>query len=385
MERVYLDNAATTPVLPEVFQAMEPYFCREYGNPSSLYSQAQRVKGAMEKAREEVAVLINASPEEIIFTGGGSEADNLAIKGVAFSSMEKGRHIITSAVEHHAVLHTCAFLEKKMGFTITYLPVDSDGRVDPADLEECITPETILVTVMLANNELGTIEPIKELALLAQEKGIPFHTDAVQAVGSIPIHVEDLGVSLLSLSAHKFNGPKGIGALYVKKGMNLSPVIHGGAQERGLRAGTENIPGIVGLGAAASLVRENLMDKKEKITYLRDRLMAGIEEGIEDVLLNGHRSICLPGVVNYSFRFVEGEAMLLNLDLKGIAASSGSACTSGSLSPSHVLLAIGLSHEVAQGSLRLSFGLQNAESDVDYLLEVLPGIVTRLREMSPLS
>lgn len=384
MDPVYFDHAATTPVLPEVFQAMEPYFCREFANPSSLYSPAQKIRSTMQAAREKVASLIHASPGEIFFTGGGSEADNLAIKGVAFSLMEQGKHIITSSIEHHAVLHTCAFLEKKLGFTITYLPVDKEGLVDLDDLKESITPETILISIMMANNEVGTIQPIQSLAQLANEQGIPFHTDGVQAVGSIPVNVEELGVSLLSLSAHKFNGPKGVGALYVKKGTKISSLIHGGAQEGGLRAGTENIPAIVGLGAAAYLAEKHLPRKEEEVSSLRDRMIEGIEREIYHVVLNGHRTLRLPGNVNFSFRYVEGEAMLLHLDMKGIAASSGSACTSGSLSPSHVLTSMGLSHELAQGSLRLSLGFENTEEEVDYLLEVLPGIVHRLREMSPL-
>ncbi len=384
MEQVYLDNAATTPVLPQVYRAMEPFFSTQFGNPSSLYGLARESRAALDSSREKVAELIHASPEEIVFTGGGSEADNLAIKGTALSLMEKGRHIITSAIEHHAVLHACEFLEKRMDFKVTYLPVDQDGLVDPNDLRESITTETILVTIMTANNEIGTIQPIEEIGSITREKGILFHTDAVQAVGSIPIDVDKLGVDLLSLSGHKFNGPKGMGALYCRKGVKLQPLIHGGAQEKGLRAGTENVPAIVGLGEAATLAREDLEKKKERITSIREKMIEGIYERIEDVILNGHRTLRLPGNVNFSFCYVEGESMLLNLDFKGIAASSGSACTSGSLAPSHVLMAIGLDHEVAHGSLRFSLGVINQEEDVDYLLEVLPAIVTKLRKMSPL-
>lgn len=384
MEQVYLDNAATTPVLPQVYRAMEPYFSKQFGNPSSLYGLARESKAALDSSREKVAGLIHASPEEILFTGGGSEADNLAIKGTALSLMEKGRHLITSAIEHHAVLHACEFLEKRMGFKVTYLPVDKDGLIDPHDLRESITSRTILVTIMTANNEIGTIQPIEELASITKEKGILFHTDAVQAVGSIPIDVDRLGVDLLSLSGHKFNGPKGMGALYCRKGVKLQPLIHGGAQEKGLRAGTENVPAIVGLGEAAALAREDFEKKQERITSLREKMVEGIYERVEDVILNGHRTLRLPGNVNFSFRYVEGESMLLNLDFKGIAASSGSACTSGSLAPSHVLMAIGLDHEVAHGSLRFSLGVINQEEDVDYLLEVLPAIVSKLRKMSPL-
>lgn len=337
----------------------------------------------MDLARDRVAKALNAKSEEIYFTAGGSESDNWAIKGVALANKNKGNHIITSAIEHHAVLHTCESLEKQ-GFEITYLPVDQYGMVDPEQVRRAINSNTILVTIMFANNEIGTIQPIKEIGAITRENGIYFHTDAVQAVGHVPIDVNKLNIDLLSLSGHKLYGPKGIGALFIRKGVKISPIIHGGAQERNRRAGTENVPGIVGLGKAVELAYANMEANNKRLINLRDRLIEGILSKIDHVYLNGHPTNRLPGNVNMSFEYIEGESLLLSLDMKGIAASSGSACTSGSLDPSHVLLAIGLSHEIAHGSLRLTLGEENTDEDVDYVLEVLPEIVNRLRAMSPL-
>jgi cysteine desulfurase len=362
---------------------MMPYFNEIYGNPSSVHSFGREARKAVDMARERTAIALNALPEEIYFTGGGTEADNWAIKGVALANMHKGKHIITTSIEHHAVLHTCKYLEK-MGFEVTYLPVDSYGLVYPEQVKEAITDKTILISVMFANNEIGTIEPIKEIGAIARERGVYFHTDAVQVVGNLPIDVKDMNIDLLSLSAHKFYGPKGIGALYIKKGIKLHPFIHGGAQERNRRAGTENLPGIVGLGKAIELANSKLEESSKRLMAMRDRLISGVLNSIENVRLNGHPTRRLPGNANFSFEFIEGESLLLSLDMKGIAASSGSACTSGSLDPSHVLLAIGLPHEIAHGSLRLTLGDGNTDEDIDYVLEILPGIVQRLREMSPL-
>lgn len=384
MERsVYLDNSATTPLKKEVLDIMMPCLTENFGNASSIYKTGRNAKAVLEAAREKVAKAIGAEPNEIYFTGSGSEADNWAIKGIAEAYAEKGKHIISTKIEHHAVLHTLEHLEK-CGYSVTYLPVDSEGLISLDDLNAAIKEDTILITVMTANNEIGTIQPIEEIGKIAKEKKIIFHTDAVQAVGMMEIDVNALNIDLLSLSAHKFGGPKGIGALYVKRGVRLPSFIHGGAQERKKRAGTENIAGIVGLGAAIELATNNLEEKTAKIKSLRDKLILGIEEKIPYVKLNGHREKRLAGNVNFSFEFIEGEALLLMLDLNGIAASSGSACTSGSLDPSHVLLSIGLPHEIAHGSLRLSVGEINTEDDVDYVLEKLPQIVERLREMSPL-
>lgn len=386
MENIYMDHAATTPVAPEVLEVMNPYFNNHYGNPSSIHYAGQEADRAVMKAREQTAGLIGADKEkEIIFTSGGTEADNLAVKGVALALKNKGKHIITSEIEHHAVLYTCEFLEKYYGYDITYLSVDDNGFVDPDEVREAIREDTILITVMMANNEIGTIEPVSEIGAVAREKEVYFHTDAVQAVGQIPVDVNELNVDLLSLSAHKFNGPKGVGALYVRDGIKLVPQMQGGAQERKRRASTENVPGIVGLGKAAEIAANNLERKREKLTFLRDKLMAGIKKNIDEVLVNGPEDDRrLPGNVNVCFRYVEGESILLNLAMQGIAASSGSACTSGSLDPSHVLLALGLSHEVAHGSLRLTLGRGNTEEEVDYVIDVLPDIITKLRNMSPL-
>ncbi|MDO4482935.1 MAG: cysteine desulfurase NifS [Clostridia bacterium] len=384
MNRIYMDNAATTATAPEVLEAMLPYFGQVYGNPSSIHSTGRDARKAVDAARKQVAAAIGAQPNEIYFTAGGTESDNWAIKGTAFAKKNKGNHIITSAVEHHAVLHTCAWLEKQ-GFEVTYLPVDKYGRVSVEDVKNAITDKTILITIMAANNEIGTLQPIAEIGKLAKEHGILFHTDAVQAIGAVKIDVNEMNIDMLSMSGHKFHGPKGIGVLYVRKGVRLDQLIAGGAQERGQRAGTENLPAIVGIGKAIELATQNLDSNAARLTALRDKLIDGILAAIPDTRLNGHRTERLPNNVNVSIRFIEGEALLLRLDLKGIAASSGSACTSGSLDPSHVLLAIGLPHEIAHGSLRLSLGTETTEEEVDYVLAELPQIVKQLREMSCLT
>jgi cysteine desulfurase len=362
---------------------MLPYFGQKYGNPSSIYSIGRESKKAIEEAREKVAAAIGAQAREIFFTGSGTEADNWAIKGVAYANRQKGKHIITTAIEHHAVLHTCQYLESD-GFEVTYLPVDADGLITPEQVRAAIRPDTILITVMFANNEIGTIQPIAEIGKIAKEKGVYFHTDAVQAIGNVKINVAEMNIDMLSMSSHKFYGPKGIGALYIRKGVKITSFLHGGAQERGRRASTENVAAIVGLSKALELATENFETYNKKLIALRDRTIEEIRKQIPFIKLNGHREKRLPGNVNFSFEFIEGESLLLMLDMKGIAASSGSACTSGSLDPSHVLLAIGLPHEIAHGSLRLTFGDENSDADVDYLMEVLPPIVQRLREMSPL-
>lgn len=382
MDRIYMDNAATTAVTPEVIAKMMPCFNECYGNASSIHSTGRDARKKLEEARRQVAAAIGAKPTEIYFTAGGSESDNWAIKGTAFARQNKGNHIITTSIEHHAVLHTCEWLEKH-GFTVTYLPVDEYGRVSVQDVENAITDKTILISVMAANNEIGTLEPIAQIGRLAKARGIMFHCDAVQAIGAIPVNVDDWQVDMLSISGHKFHGPKGVGALYVRTGVKLDNVIHGGAQEKGKRAGTENIPGIVGMGEAIALATAHLEEKNDRIRAMRDRLIEALTR-LPYVRLNGHPEQRLPGNVNVSVRFIEGEALLLRLDLAGIAASSGSACTSGSLDPSHVLLAIGLPHEIAHGSLRLSLSDLNIEEEVDEVLRVLPGIIENLRSMSPL-
>ena len=384
MDRIYLDNAATTAVSPEVLEAMLPYFTQCFGNPSSIHSTGRDARRVVDAARRQVAAAIGAQPQEIYFTAGGSESDNWAIKGTAFAKKSRGNHIITSAIEHHAVLHTCAWLEKQ-GFEVTYLPVDEFGRVRVEDVEKAITDKTILITIMAANNEIGTIQPIAEIGKLAHDKGILFHTDAVQAIGAMPIDVSAMNIDLLSMSGHKFHGPKGIGALYIRKGVKIDQYLHGGAQERGQRAGTENLAGIVGMGKAIEIATQHLEENARRLTVLRDKLIDGILAEIPDVRLNGHRTQRLPNNVNVSVRYVEGEALLLRLDLAGIAGSSGSACTSGSLDPSHLLLAIGLPHEIAHGSLRLSLGTDTTEAEIDEVLDKLPGIVKNLRDMSPLN
>lgn len=380
---VYMDHAATTPVKPEVLQAMLPYFTEKFGNPSSIYSISGFTRTAIEEARGKVAKAIGAEPEEIFFTSGGTESDNWAIKGIAFANRKKGNHIITSAIEHHAVLHTCEYLEKQ-GFTVTYLPVDKYGVIDLRKLREAITPQTILISVMYANNEIGTIEPIAEIGKIAREKGIYFHTDAVQAVGHVPIDVKALQVDLLSLSAHKFYGPKGTGALYIRKGVKIDNFMHGGGQERRKRASTENVAGIVGLGKAIELATADIEKTAKKLRALRERLKDGITTRISHTRYNGHPESRLPGNVNIAFEFIEGESLLLLLNQQGVCASTGSACTSASLEPSHVLISCGLPHEIAHGSLRLTLGDANTEAEVDYVLEVLPKIVDKLRQMSPL-
>ncbi len=384
MKRVYMDNAATTPLNTSVLDAMMPYLTDIYGNPSSLHSFGQEAHAAVSKARKQVASALNASSEnEIIFTGSGTESDNMAIRGIAEKYTKKGHHIITSAVEHHAVLHTCQYLEK-CGYEVTYLPVDEFGMLKPEQVLNAIRSDTVLVSIMFANNEVGTIMPIPEIGAICREKGVIFHTDAVQAVGHIDIDVQAMNIDVLSLSAHKLHGPKGVGALYVRKGIVVPPLIHGGAQERGKRAGTENVAGIVGLGHAIESACENIGAIRERMIRLRDKLINGIEASIPEVKLNGHRTKRLPGNVNFSIKYIEGESILLMLDINGIAASSGSACTSGALDPSHVLLAMGLAHETAHGSLRLTLGDDTTEEDVDYVLAVLPGIIQKLRNMSPL-
>jgi cysteine desulfurase len=379
---VYMDHSATTAVDPEVTEAMLPYFSEKYGNPSSLYSIGRLSRRAIEESRQKVADLIGAKKEEIIFTGSGTESDNLAIKGIALKNRNIGDHIITSSIEHHAVLHTCKYLEKN-GFKVTYLPISKEGLVNPADVEKAITPKTILITIMHANNEIGTIQPIEEIGRFAKEKNIPFHTDAVQTAGKIPVNVDALGVSLLSISAHKIYGPKGVGALYLRKGTSIEPQMHGGGHERNIRSSTENVPGIVGFGKACELAKAHLPDEAN-IAKLRDSLIIGVLT-INDSYLNGHPTKRLPGNANFRFSYIEGESMILNLDIKGVAASTGSACSSTSLEPSHVLIAMGLRPEESHGSLRLTLGRENTQEDIDYVISILPGIVEKLRMISPLS
>lgn len=382
-QKIYFDHAATTPTRKEVLDAMMPYFMENYGNPSSIYELASENKKAVDKAREQVANAIGARDNEIYFTSGGTEADNWALKGIAEAYRSKGNHIITSCIEHHAVLHTCEYLSKN-GYEVTYLPVDENGMVRLEDLRKAIKDTTILITIMFANNEIGTVQPIKEIGEIAKEHNIIFHTDAVQAVGHVPIDVKEMNIDMLSLSGHKLYGPKGIGALYVKKGIRLKAFIHGGAQEKGRRAGTENVPGIVGLGKAIEIIEANREEESEREAKLRDYLIDNILEKVPYCKLNGHRTSRLPNNANFSFQFIEGESLLIMLDMKGICASSGSACTSGSLDPSHVLLGIGLPHEIAHGSLRITLGEKSTKQDIDYLIEMIISIVERLRQMSPL-
>ena len=383
MNRIYMDNAATTRVTEPVAQAMLPYLTEVFGNPSSVHAFGRDARRALDAARAQVAAALNAKPNEIYFTGCGTESDNWAIRGTAYARRDKGNHIITSAIEHHAVLHTCEQLEKE-GFKITYLPVDEEGLISLDELKAAITPETILITIMTANNEIGTIQPIKEIGAIAKEHGVRFHTDAVQAIGSVRMDVKEMNIDMLSISGHKFHAPKGVGVLYVRNGVRLERLIQGGAQERTQRAGTENLASIVALGKAIELATANIEEHNRKLTAMRDRLIDGILSAIPETRLNGHRTQRLPGNVNVSVRYIEGEALLLSLDLKGIAASSGSACTSGSLDPSHVLLAIGLPHEIAHGSLRLSLSEENTMEEVEYVITALKEIVDRLRAMSPL-
>lgn len=383
LRKVYMDHSATTFVDASVLERMLPFFSEKYGNPNSVHAWGREVRASVEEARSSVARLINAEPREILFTGGGSEADNLAIKGVAEVLSGKGRHVITSAIEHHAVLDTVKWLGKN-GFETTILPVDGQGLVDLEEFRRAIRPDTILATVMYANNEVGTVQPIQEMGAICRERGILFHTDAVQAAGHIPIDVKELPVDLMTMAAHKMYGPKGVGALYVRKGVRLAPLVHGGGQEFGLRSGTENTPGLVGFGAAAELAMKRMADGEiEEERRLRDRLIEGVLSRIEDVTLTGHRFLRLPFHASFCIRYIEGEAMLLRLDFAGIGASSGSACTSGSLEPSYVLLAMGLDHATAHGSLRLTLGKDTSEGDIDYILETLPPIVQTLRSMSP--
>ena len=384
MRKVYLYNAATTALSPKVLEKMMPYLTDIYGNASSPHSFGQTARIGVEHAREQVARAINADPSEIVFTGCGTESDNTVLFGVAERYAKKGDHIITTNVEHHAILHSCAALEKK-GIKVTYLPVDKDGLVTPEQVCDAITDKTILVSVMFANNEVGTIMPIPEIAAVCHEKGVLFHTDAVQAAGHIPIDVKAMGIDMLSISGHKFHGPKGVGVLYERKGIRLPSYIIGGEQEKGRRAGTENVAGIVGLGEALELAVTNMSETSARMTRMRDRLIDGIEATIPEVKLNGHRTKRLPNNVNFSIKYIEGESILLMLDMAGIAASSGSACTSGSLDPSHVLLALGLTHEVAHGSVRMTLGDDTTDEDIDYVLETLPKVAHRLRAMSPIS
>lgn len=381
--RVYMDNGATTRVTEKVYEAMRPYFCEIFGNPSSVHGFGREARKAVEAARAQVAKAIGAEPREIYFTGCGTESDNWAIRGAAYANLKKGKHIITTAIEHHAVLHTCKQLEKE-GFEVTYLPVDAYGLVTPEQLEAAIRPDTVLVSIMYANNEIGTIEPIPELAAVAKARGVLFHTDAVQAVGHVPIDVQAQGIDLLSLSGHKFHAPKGVGALYIRKGARVQPLMQGGAQERGQRPGTENLAGIVGLGKAIELATADIPAKAARVSAIRDHMIARILKEIPHTQLNGHPAKRASGNINVSFYFIESESVLLHLDLKGIAASSGSACTSGSLDPSHVLLAIGVSHEHANGSVRLSLSDENTMEEADYVVDCLVDTVSRLRAMSPL-
>lgn len=380
---IYLDNAATTRTAPEVVEAMLPYFTEYYGNASTVYRFGEKSREAVTEARDTIASMIGAKTEEIYFTAGGSESDNWAIKATAEAYGNKGKHIITSKIEHHAVLHTCEYLEKQ-GYDITYLDVDENGLISLEELEAAIRPDTILITVMFANNEIGTIEPVAEIGRIAHAHGIFFHTDAVQAFGQIPIDVDEMNIDMLSASAHKMNGPKGIGLLYIRKGIKIRSFIHGGAQERKRRAGTENVPGIAGFGKAAEIAAASMEERMERESSLRDYLIKRVEEEIPYARLNGDRRKRLPNNVNFCFRFIEGESLLIKLDMEGICASSGSACTSGSLDPSHVLLAIGLPHEIAHGSLRLTLGVDTTKEEIDRTVDTLKGIVAYLRDLSPL-
>jgi len=384
MKRIYMDHNATTPLREEVLEAMLPYLRDEYGNASSLHGFGIRARRAVEAAREKVAAALGARPREIVFTGCGTESDNQAIKGVAFANRSRGDHIVTSSIEHKAVLQTCQYLEKQ-GFQVTYLPVDEHGVVSAGDVARAITDRTVLVSVMFANNEVGTIQPIAEIGRVCRERGVTFHTDAVQAVGKLPLDVDEMAIDLLSLSAHKFYGPKGVGALYVRKGVKIDPLLHGGHQEWGRRAATENVAGIVGLGQAIELRMGEMAAEAGRLMALRERLYDGITAQIGHVHLSGHPTRRLPGTLSFCFDYIEGEAIIMGLDLEGVAVSSGSACTSASLEPSHVLLAMGMHPAVAQGSIRFSLGRANTEADVDYVLETLPPIIERLREMSMFS
>lgn len=380
---IYLDNAATTALRPEVFEAMKPFFLENYSNPNSIYTFAQQSKKAVDEARETIAGLIGAKPNEIYFTAGGSESDNWAIKGCAEAFASKGKHIITTKIEHHAVLHTCEYLEKK-GIEVTYLDVDENGMISLEQLEQAIRPDTILISIMFANNEIGTIEPVREIGAIAKKHGVLFHTDAVQAFGHVPVQVDELNIDMLSASAHKFHGPKGVGFFYMRNNVKLGAYLHGGAQERSRRAGTSNVPGIVGMAKAAQLAVDGMEENSKKIAAVRDHLIERVLAEVPFSRLNGHQTQRLPNNANFCFRFIEGESLLIMLDQKGICASSGSACTSGSLDPSHVLLAIGLPHEIAHGSLRLTLSEETTMEDADTVADSLKVIVERLRSMSPL-
>ena len=383
MKYIYMDHAATTPTNPDVLKAMLPFFSEKYGNPSSLYSIGQGSRTVIEEARGKVAKFIGAKHDEIVFTSGGTESNNFALMGVAWANQKKGNHIVTSSIEHHAIINSCKFLEKR-GFKVTYLPVDKYGIVDPDDVKKAITDKTILISIMHANNEIGTIEPIAEIGKVAREKEIIFHTDAVQTVGHIPVNVDELNVDLLSLSAHKFYGPKGVGALYIRKGTKIVPYLYGGDQEKRRRASTENVPGIVGLGKAIELAMQDMEEECKRLASLRNMLIEKILSEIDEVILNGHPTQRLPNNANFSFKYIEGESLILSLDMEGIACSTGSACTSSSLEPSHVLRAIGLPHEIAHGSLRFTLGRSNNEEQIDYVVEKLKKIVNKFRSMSPL-
>lgn len=383
MRRIYLDHNATTPVHPEVLEAMLPYYKDKFGNASSIHGFGKETKVALEESREKVAKLINASPSEIYFTSGGTESDNLAIKGAAFANRKKGKHIITSKIEHHAILESCKFLEKE-GFEVTYLPVDGGGLIDPDDLKKAMRKDTILVSLMYANNEVGTIEPLEELCKITKENGVYFHTDAVQAMGKVPVDVQKLNVDMLSISAHKIYGPKGVGAIYVRKGTRITPWSHGGSHERSRRAGTENVPGIVGLVKAIEIAYRDMEEQSRYLRNLSESFYKKLTQAIPDVFLNGDLERRIPNTLNLSFKAVEGESIILSLDLKGVAVSTGSACASGALEPSHVLSAMGIAPEIAQAAIRFSFGRENTMEDVEYLVEILPEIVSRLRSMSPL-
>ena len=383
MDMIYLDNAATTKVRPEVVEAMVPYFTENYGNPSSVYGFASKSKEAVDNAKSIIAKSLNTRADDIYFTAGGTESDNWAIKATAKAYESKGKHIITSKIEHHAILHTCEYLEKD-GYEVTYVDVDENGIIKIDELKKAIRPDTILISVMFANNEIGSVQPIKEIGTIARENNVLFHTDAVQAYGHIDIDVEELNIDMLSASGHKLNGPKGIGFLYIRKGLKLRSFIHGGAQERRRRAGTENVPGIVGFAKAVEMAMENMETRIAKEVSLRDRLIEKVLKKVPYTRLNGHRTNRLPNNANFSFQFIEGESLLIMLDMKGICGSSGSACTSGSLDPSHVLLAIGLPHEIAHGSLRLTLSEDNTEEEIDYVVDEVAAIVERLRSMSPL-
>ena len=383
MKRIYLDYAATTPMDPEVEIAMKPYFSEKFGNPSSIYSYGQEAKAAIEGARTQVAKCISAHAEEIVFTSGGTEADNFALKGIAFANQKKGNHIITSSIEHHAIIETCKFLEK-MGFIVTYVPVDQTGLVDPSDIKKAIIDKTVLISIMHGNNEMGAIQPISEIGKIAREAEVYFHSDVVQTFGHIPVNVDGLGLDLLSISAHKLYGPKGVGALYIRKGTRITPFIHGGAQEKSRRAGTENVPGIIGLGKAVDLAQVEMAQESKRQAGLRDRLIDGLLKRIENTRLNGHATRRLPNNVNVTIDFIEGESICLNLDLEGICASTGSACSSSNLEPSHVLLAMGIPAAQAHSSLRFTLGKWTTEEEINRLLEIVPRIAAKLRSISPL-